>query len=173
MVSQDYFLSTNFSSMMFPTISITDSYTGKHGSLPHKEVKDPHRRLGAILTAGLDQQGEIIKLRFKSVEFAQSLQYSYMPSNYAWRFNQSIYIPTMCFTLPATIIPMKTMNSIQALYKRAILHMFGYPVSFPNAVTYGPAKRDGFGLQHLSAYEGKSKGILLLWQFQQHTKLLP
>jgi hypothetical protein len=69
-------------------------------------------------------------------------------------FHQSMYIPSMTYSLLALTFDTKTLNKIQSKAVQAILNKLWVSKSFPQRVAFGPKDMCGMALLDMSVEQG-------------------
>jgi hypothetical protein len=69
-------------------------------------------------------------------------------------FHRSTYTPSITYSLPVTMIDVKTLNRIQQRAIQAILHKLRVSKAFPWRVAFGPKDLCGMALLDMSVEQG-------------------
>jgi hypothetical protein len=83
-------------------------------------------------------QKEAEFLLFKANQYAMCLSTSRLSEMDTFISHQSMYIPSMMYSLPVTTIDVAILNKIQRQAIQAILNKLGVSKSFPRWVAVGP-----------------------------------
>ncbi len=83
----------------------------------------------------------------------------------------TIYLPTITYPFPATVLPLPIMEKAQLMTTPLILSKMGYNRNMPKAVVYAPSTHGGLGFKHLHTKQGLQKVLQLLKHLQTRTTL--
>jgi hypothetical protein len=90
----------------------------------------------------------------KANQYATRLSASNLNEMDTFIFHQSMYVPSMTYSLPVTTLDTRVLNKIQCRAVQAILNKLGINQSFPHCVAFGPKDLCGMALLHMSVEQG-------------------
>lgn len=124
--------------------------------ITQKEVTEAHKTLGTMKTIIGDESAHKSFLLTKSNAFATKVHHAKMSRTQAKMAYNSIYIPSMLYSIPATNLSEAELNIIQRKATNRFLSACGFEKGFPRAVVHGPTAYGGLGMPHLY-----TEGLLL------------
>ncbi len=83
----------------------------------------------------------------------------------------TIFLPTITYPFPATMISLKTLNKAQSLTTPLVLSTMGYNHNMPKAVVYAPTSHGGIGFCHLHSEQGLQKVLQIMKHLRTQTSL--
>jgi predicted RNase H-like HicB family nuclease len=143
-------------------IEILDSETKQLVNIESKPSNEPHKTLGVMeCPSGLYKE-EFNRLIKKARGFAQRLATTTITQQAARVLYQSMYIPSMSYSLTVGTFSIEQCVKIQGIATQQFLATMGYNRNTPSRIAYGPREFGGIGLQHLFAIQGSEKVCFLL-----------
>lgn len=134
-------------------IQITDENNNNSTIITQLEVSIPHKTLGTWKTISGCEKRHIKYLSEKSNNFARRIANARVSHQQARTAFNSIYIPSMIYSLPASNIPCKELQIIQRRTTEKFIAAMGFDRHIPRAIAYGPQNYGGLNLPHLYTEE--------------------
>lgn len=126
-----------------PQITLPSDSKVKEIIITQKEVTEAHKTLGTMKTIIGNEESHKAFLMKKSNAFATKVLHANMPRCQAKLAYNTIYIPAMLYSLPATNLSEKDLDEIQSRATGRFLSATGFEKGFPRAVVHGPKAYGG------------------------------
>jgi len=118
--------------------------------IKHLQPSKAHRYLGMHLTSDGNYQKELLVFSQCNNCFIQLLHSNPFSHHEICTIYLQCYLPTVgYYPLPATNIPSHWLHNVQKQATLVFLMKFGYPCTYPRAITYATTDHGGLGFQHL------------------------
>ena len=112
------------------------------------------RMLGVMLNPLGTFSDHLSFLKKRADEYARRLLSPRITSSDAAIFHQSIYIPSMRYSLAALAVDEESLSGIQTLVIKSMLQKMGYSSKIPTAIRHGPPELGGLGIYDLRTEAG-------------------
>jgi hypothetical protein len=152
-------------------VQVTDSETKTSYVIESKEGSESHKTLGVMESPGGNYKEEHHRLQQKALHHAQILASSILQYKEMKTYYQSIYLPSMQYSLIVGTFSENQAHLIQIPVTQVVLTGLGYCSKTPSALVYGPPSIGGIGLRHLFAEQGTLKTQALIQNIRGNTKL--
>jgi hypothetical protein len=118
-------------------------------NLAQKEITASHKTLGGFKSILQDEHDHYVYLLKKSNRFANIIANGQVSRRQANLANNTSYISSMAYSLPATCLTPTELINIQKGAIGKFQQQFGFEKNFPRAVVYGPPVFGGLGINQL------------------------
>ena len=154
-----------------PSITLTQSEDQSEEKIEFIASTESHRTLGTMLDPTTSVKTEYHRLLKKGQDFAR--RYGAAPVNRrtARKAYQTIYLPSMGYTLPLTSFTRAELKKIQQAPIGVLLPSMGFNRNMPQVVVFGPTDMGGIGIRHLYIEQGSKQAALMLKHIRANTNI--
>jgi hypothetical protein len=152
-------------------VHLTDSETLSDIIIENKQCHKSHKTLGAMENPSGCYNDEISRLLAKAQSIATKVSCCSIRPHEARIMYQSMYLPSITYSLSAGILNENQAAKIQSPITRTFITLMGFNRTTPTAVAYGPPDQGGVGLRHLFSEQGTKKTQAILQQIRDNTNL--
>jgi hypothetical protein len=117
-------------------------------------VDTSSRMLGVMLNPMGDFSDHISMLKKRADDYSRRLLSPCITSSDASIFHQSIYIPSMRYSLAALAVDEQALSVIQSKIMKSLLQKMGYSSTIPTSIRHGPTELGGLGLYDIRTEAG-------------------
>jgi hypothetical protein len=133
------------------------------------EVTETHKTLGTYMCPLGTMHGELQNLKLKAGKMADRFSQMQVPKWQARLAYNTMYKPSIEYSMAVTTFTLKECNAIQARPIRSILGAMGINRQFPRAAVFAPIHLGGFGLSHLHTEQCVTQITSLLGHLRQQS----
>jgi hypothetical protein len=131
------------------SISLQDYQAGHRVPLRVVSLTEAVKLLGVRMTQKGDTTAELENLHHKCLLHCRTSQI-HSDESHARMHYYGCYLPSACYSLPATPIPLKKLAQVDRSVTRVFLQKFRFAACFPRAIAFSASRYGGVGMRSLS-----------------------
>lgn len=147
-------------------IHILDRETQRHISILAKRAFETHKTLGHLKAPHSSVKASLTELTQKANNLSMIISMSHMTRSGAKLAYQTVYIPTVKYTLPQSFYPRALLDKVQARSLSILIAKCGFNRNTARAIMFAPTSHAGGGFIPWYVLQGEGQILHLL----KHTK---